>query len=147
MIRAIFIGGLLSGLLDITYAISVYALKGIPAIVILQSVASGVMGRAAYSGGLKAAALGLLLHFTMTIIMAAVFITAQRRIGIIRNHTFALAAFYGVALYYIMNYVVVPLSNAAPGRPPEGLLIWGALAAHVFLVAMPIAWAARTFNR
>jgi len=80
MWRAIGVGGLACGILDISAAIGQYALRGVPAIRILQSVAAGLLGREAYSGGVPTAALGLALHFVIAFTAAAVYYAASRRI-------------------------------------------------------------------
>ena len=54
---AVLVGGSIAGALDITYAIVFSGLHGVPAIRILQSVASSLLGSAAYKGGLPTAAL------------------------------------------------------------------------------------------
>ena len=56
---------------------------------------------------------------------------------------------YGVVAYFVMTFVVVPLSNAGPGRiafalPVTPVLING-LAIHAFGVGLPVAYfASRT---
>jgi hypothetical protein len=49
---------------------------------------------------------------------------------------------FGLGAFVAMNYVVVPLSAAAV-RPPHGVFLAGGLLAHMFLVGVPIALAAR----
>jgi len=139
-IAAVVIGGGIAGALDITYAMTNYYLtRGIKPQVILQSVASGVQGSAAYKGGAQSALLGLGLHFFMTTMMALVYTLAAKAFPVLNSKPVLAGAVYGVALYFIMNYVVVPLSLAVPGRPPAGWYILGALFAHTCLVAIPIA--------
>lgn len=147
-IAAIFIGGGIAGALDITYAITVhFVTRGIKPIVILQSVASGVQGAEAYKGGVPSGLLGLGLHFFMTILMAIAYNLASKLFPVLTEKPVMAGAAYGVMLYFIMNYVVVPLSLAVPGRPPMGWHILGAMFAHTCLVAIPIALAASKVGR
>lgn len=147
---AIVLAGLIAGALDILYAIAYHGLRGIPAVRILQSVASGLLGRGAYAGGAATAALGLTVHCLITTIMAATYITASRRLPALAQRPFRWGPLYGLVLYAVMNYVVVPLS-AAPG---SGRFSWiglvGGLLAHMLLVGLPIAlfarWAARRIS-
>ena len=139
---AILAGGLVAGVLDITYAIVAYAATGVSPRVILQSVASGLLGKSAYSGGWPAALLGLAAHLTLTCIMAAVFVAAARRLALLRDQPLVAGALFGLAVFVVMNYVVVPLS-AAVVQPPRGVFLAGGLLAHVFLVGIPIAFFAR----
>jgi hypothetical protein len=70
--KAILIGGLIAGALDIIYAFLFYGWKyGISPLRILQSVASGLLGRASRDGGLATGALGLFLQFVIAIGAAA----------------------------------------------------------------------------
>jgi hypothetical protein len=139
---AILAGGLVAGILDITYAISAYGATGVPPRVILQSVASGWLGKGAYSGGWPAAMLGLASHLALTCIMAAVFVAAARRLGLLRAQPLLGGALFGLAVFAAMNYVVIPLSAAAV-QPPRGVFLAGGLLAHVFFVGIPIAFFAR----
>jgi hypothetical protein len=45
---------------------------------------------------------------------------------------------------FVMNYLVVPMSQVGgPGKLPEGQFLYGAIFAHVILVGLVIAAAAR----
>jgi uncharacterized membrane protein YagU involved in acid resistance len=119
-----------------------YGFTGVPARVILQSVASGWLGKASYSGGWPTALLGLVSHLFITCIMAAIFVTAARRIALLRNQSLLSGVAFGLCAFVIMNFVVVPLSAAAV-HPPRGVFLAGGLLAHMFLVGVPIALATR----
>src|SRR6266581_9546475 len=71
-VRAILIGGLIAGALDITYACVFFGIRNhVSPIRIFQSVARGALGQTAFQGGLKTAALGLFFHFLIALIAAA----------------------------------------------------------------------------
>ncbi len=140
----IVIGGLAAGFLDITFAcVYWYLARDVPPQRIFQSVASGVLGKDSYQGGWNSALLGLALHFLMTCAMAAAFYAASRRFAVLTRVPVASGAAYGLLLYGLMNFVVVPLSRAAVGAPRNDLWTWLGIAAHVALVGVPIALAAR----
>jgi hypothetical protein len=143
--KAVLAGGLTAGILDITYAMVAYGLIGVSPRVILQSIASGWLGKSAYSGGAPTAALGLASHLLITCVMAAVFIFAARRIGWLRAQPVLAGAAFGLCAFVVMNYVVVPMSAAAV-QSPKGVFLVGGVLAHVFLVGLPIALAARWSN-
>jgi hypothetical protein len=105
----VLLGGLVAGTLDIGAACLINKLN---ALVILQAVASGVLGRAAFRSGLPAAALGLLLQWAMSVLIAAIFALAARRLAILKRHWFASGLAYGVVIFVVMNFIVVPLSAA-----------------------------------
>ena len=141
---AIVVGGLVAGTLDILYAITFYWFRnGVQPIRILQSVASGLLGKSAYQGGVPTAALGLALHFFIALSAAAVFVALSRHVPAMADRPVLAGAVFGVGVYAFMNLVVVPLSRF-PQRPsfPAVVLVTGLLA-HVFLIGIPIGLAAR----
>lgn len=145
-LHAVLLGGVVAAILDITFAIGFWALQHVPATRILQSVASGALGNAAYAGGSATAALGLALHVAIACIMAGAFYLASRRWHALVQRPLVAGALYGVLLYATMNWIVVPLSAAAM-PPPRGLWLWSGLAAHMLFVGIPCALAARAADR
>jgi hypothetical protein len=137
------LGGLLAGTLDIVYATSFWALRDVPAQRIFQSISAGLLGRAAFSGGWPTAALGLSLHYLIAATMGFAYAFAARDVPRLREHPWRYGALYGLALYALMNFVVVPLS-AAPrgGSLPMSWTVCSVIA-HVVLVGWPCAWFAR----
>src|SRR5258705_11448225 len=97
----ILVAGLVAGTFDITYAcIFNYKRSGVPPMAVLQSVASGAIGReAATTGGIKTAALGLFFHFLIAIIWATVFYLASRAIPFLTRHAVISGLLYGVFIY------------------------------------------------
>jgi hypothetical protein len=141
-LRAIVGGGLLAGAVDITFACVASALlRGATPIRVGQSVASGLLGRdAALAGGIPTGILGLALHFIMVIIMAAVYYVAAKRIPLLVKHAVPCGIAYGLGLYLVMNYVVLPLSAIGRhgGNGPLYVVIPEILV-HMFGVGLIIA--------
>lgn len=136
-------GGLVAGTLDIVYACLFWALKAaVPARRILQSVAAGLLGSASFAGGLHTAALGLFLHFFIAITMAVVYYLAARRWPLLWRRPWLSGALYGVLVYFVMNFLVVPLSAAGPGSQ-DPLWVSLTIAVHVLFVGIPCALFAR----
>jgi uncharacterized membrane protein YagU involved in acid resistance len=109
----------------------------------LQFIASGLLGLAAFAGGLGSALLGLMLHAVFTLAIAAVFILAATRLPVLRRNLLLGGLLYGVVVYFVMNFVVTPLS-AAP--PPEGItlaVIVEGIIGHALLIGLPLAVIAR----
>jgi len=146
-LRAILFGGLAAGVLDISAAFINYGLKGVSPVRILQSVASGLLGRASFSAGFKSAALGLVCHFVIALGAATVYYAASRFLPWLTSQAVICGMLYGVAVYFFMNLVVLPLS-AFPNKItfPLGALITGLLI-HMFCVGLPIVLAVRRFSR
>lgn len=119
--KSIFWGGLTAGTLDIGAASLIY--KASP-IVILHSIASGLLGAASFSGGASSAVLGLFLQWGISLVIAAVFTVAAIRWPELCRRWIAGGLFHGVAIFLVMNYLVVPLSAAWPHHSMtiEGLL-------------------------
>jgi len=132
-------GGVVAGTLDLVYASVFWALRAsVPVQRILQSVASGLLGKASFEGGAATAALGLALQYVIAIPMAVAYYLVARRWPLLRRRPVACGAGYGLVLYGIMNYVVVPLSAASSGSKVP---LWIALsvATHVAFIGIPIA--------
>ena len=117
--------------------------RGVAAIRILQSVASGLLGAPAYRGGVPTALLGLALHFAIMFVIAALFVAASRRLAPLRRHAIAAGAAYGLAVYVVMNYIVLALSAFPQRGAPATLVIALGLLVHVVLVGIPIALCAK----
>jgi hypothetical protein len=84
---AILIGGAIAGGLDITYAIVFSGLRGVSAMRVLQSVASGLLGSPAFSGGALTAALGLVLHFFIAFWAAVIFYVASKEMPFLTRYS------------------------------------------------------------
>jgi hypothetical protein len=138
---------LVAGTLDISYAIVANAARGIPALAIWQSVASGLLGKAAYQGGAATAVLGGVLHFAIMGVAALTYYLLSRRAPRLVRQPFLWGPLFGIAMFVVMNYAVVPLS--AIGHPFDRSLLRfiGELFSHVAFVGLPIAWFAARAGR
>jgi hypothetical protein len=133
-------GGLVAGTLDITYACLFWGLKsGVPAQRIFQSVAAGLLGEASFEGGQGTAALGLALHYFIALSMAMVYYRVARRWDLLWQRPFFCGAGYGLLLYVVMNYIVVPLSRAGGGGSKDALWVMLSILVHMLLIGLPIA--------
>jgi membrane associated rhomboid family serine protease len=109
----------------------------------LRYVASGPFP-AATDMGAAGATLGLLVHFALMAIMAAVLMAYLRRNPDYLEHPIWMGVVYGLITYAVMNWVVVPLRFDAP-LPPRPLSIATQLFAHIVLVGVPMALVARRY--
>jgi hypothetical protein len=147
--QAILGGTLLVGTLDILDAIVFFGIRnGTTPMRIFHSIASGWLGRGAYQGGVPAAALGLATHYVIAFGIVTTYFLASRKLEMLVRRPILWGAIYGIAAYFVMNLVVIPLS--AIGGPPRvvfsapfvnGILI------HVLGIGIPSAFfaaAART---
>lgn len=143
-LRWVAVGGLVAGACDITYASVFWAIRAeVPVRRIFQSVASGLLGEASFTGGWSTAILGLALHFFIACSMSAAYYLVSLRWELLRRRPAVFGPLYGLLLYGIMNYVVVPLSRAAGSSPGNNLWTWMSVAVHMVLIGTPIALATR----
>ena len=77
--------------------------------------------------------------------MAGIFVVASQRFPALLRQPWLSGPAYGVLIYFVMNYVAVPLSAAPNWKLPQGWAIVGGLLAHCFYVGLPIAAIARAF--
>lgn len=140
---AILWGGLVAGLIDITYAVGFSAMRGVPPARILQSVASGLLGSPAYQGGAATATLGLVLHFLLMMIIAAIFYFASSRLRFLVTRPVGWGALYGFLVYWVMNLVVLPFSAFPSQVKFVPILVITSLIVHAFGIGVPIAIASR----
>ena len=145
MVRVLMAGALVA-LLDMLYPMVMYTkvLAHIPAIRIPQSVASGLLGQAAFEGGLATAALGLVLHLTIAFGWTILYLLllqrwAQlRRLSTTTSGRVKAGLIYGLVVWFCMNVVVVPLSHATMA-PLFSLSSFLQLVWHPIGVGLPIA--------
>jgi len=116
--RQVLAGGALVAAGDIVFATTLWFSWTAQGLVsVFQSIAVGVLGRASMEGGLPSAALGAGLHlFMATAFVAAYALVARERPGLLRR-PWLLGPLYGVVMYVIMNFIVMPLSRV--GRSPS----------------------------
>jgi hypothetical protein len=107
LIREIAIGGLLAGTVDIAAAC---VINWRSPVVILHVIASGILGSASFHGGTPSAALGLMLQWVMSLLIAALFVIGAQWLPWLKRRWLAAGFAYGAVIFFVMNYIVVPLS-------------------------------------
>jgi len=145
-VRAVLWAGFACGVLDITAALVVYGYFGAKPVRLLQGIGSGLLGPKAFDGGLATALLGLLCHFVIAFGAAAVYFVASRGIRFLIQNAVLSGVLYGVAVYFFMNRIVVPLSAAAKRPFSLRLMIVGVII-HIFCVGLPISLSVRRFSK
>jgi hypothetical protein len=121
----ILLGALCLGTWDLLFARIYWNAEGVSLVRVLQSIASGIYGRASRDGGVKTAIVGALCHYFIALCMVLAYFLVSRRISLLLRWPVPLGLAYGVFLYFFMNLVVLPLS--AIGHPAFGdhrLMVW-----------------------
>lgn len=143
--QAIMWGGLVAGALDLAFALSFnHWRSGVPFIRVPQAVASGLLGISSFKGGLTSAALGVVVHFFIALIFAAFYNVAASLWPVLTRRALLCGPLYGAAIYFLMNWVVLPLSHA-PKFKHTPVSTLSDLASHLFFVGLTIALFARHF--
>lgn len=144
--RAVLYGGLVAGALDLVAAIVSNAIRDIEPLRIMQSIASGLLGNAAYAHGAASASLGVLLHFLMMFIICGIYYAASRRLAVLISRPVVMGVLYGIAVYLVMNFVVLPLSAFPhqPGYTPASFAV--GMSIIVVCVGLPIAFVVRRYG-
>lgn len=141
---AIALAGLIAGVLDITSAFVIAGIKGTGSVRMLQGIASGLLGRRSFDGGMATAGLGLGIHFLIAFIAAAVFYAASRKFSSLTQYAVVSGVLYGFAVYIFMYWVVVPLAfptaRHSMSRDVTAVII------HIFLIGLPISLVVRHFS-
>jgi hypothetical protein len=145
-LAAIFWGGLLAGIFDITQAFVGFGLLGAKPFRILQHIAGGVFGARSMQMGWTSAALGLVFHFTIAFTAAAVYFLASRVLRVMVEHAVVCGLIYGELVFLFMYFVVLPLTPLGPAHFNTATYITGPIG-HTFLVGLPIALSVRRFAR
>jgi hypothetical protein len=140
-VATIVIAGLTCGTLDITAAFVTWAPQGVSPARILKGIASGLLGPTAFKGGTEIAALGLALHFLIALSAATVFYAASRKLPIMIRRPILYGVLYGVAVYVVMYWIVIPLSRFHPGHTLKTSII--AIVTHMICVGLPISLVVR----
>lgn len=107
IIGAILLGGIIAATIDIGAA---SLINGRSPVFIMQAIAGGVLGRATFQGGAGSAVLGALLQEFMGILIAAIYVVLCKSVPGLTRRWAVSGLIYGVIIYFVMNYVVVPLS-------------------------------------
>ncbi len=134
-------GWLTVAALDISDAfIFWYLYRGITPGGILRAVARGFLGPAAASGGAAVELLGAAIHLTVALGVMTTFVLVSARLPALRRRPLLFGPLYGVAVYCVMYYAVMPLSRI--GWPAFSWVpfINNVFVAHMWCVGFPAAW-------
>lgn len=140
--KAIPTAWLAAGTLDLADAILWARLHRRPAGRMLQFIASGLIGKRAFRGGAAAAALGVLVHYAIMLVMVTAYVMAAGQLPILKRLPYVCGPIYGIGLYLVMSRIVLPLRFPGPPPPFDPAGIANQIFAHACLVGLPIGLAA-----
>ena len=117
-LRTVLLAGCAGASIDLIFAFLFFGWTlGITPMRVMQSVASGLYGRASFDGGLATAAVGFVAHYFILIVAAWWYWLASQRLPQLNRNWVISGAAFGVAIYVVMTFIVVPLSAAPRGHP------------------------------
>lgn len=145
LIKAVLLCVLIAGSLDISDALIFYGIRGVSPALILNVIASGLLGTSAMGGGFATAALGLAIHYTITLCWASVFVLAAWRVTYLSRHAVLSGLVYGAVIYLVMNFVVLPLTPARSSGHSHVANVVNGVLALLFCMGLPISLIARKF--
>jgi len=104
---AILLGGVIAATIDIGAAC---VMSGRSPGFILQVIAGGLLGKATFDGGVATMLLGAILQEAMGLLIAMIYVLLAKSIPVLLRRWIISGLAYGVVIFFVMNYVVVPLS-------------------------------------
>ncbi len=138
--HAILLAGFIAGTIDIGAAALI---SGAPVDAILRYVAAGLLGPSALRGGWGIAAVGMLLQWAMSLVIAAIYILAAQRFPRLKTLWWLRGIGYGVVVYFVMTFAVVPLSAIGHGLPHPTLYGFTANILAMWLFGLIVAFFAQ----
>jgi uncharacterized membrane protein YagU involved in acid resistance len=138
-LKTAILAGLIAGTVDIGAACTINRVGPGP---ILRFISSGLLGTP-LPHEFWVYALGLGLQWLMSIIIAVVFVAAAVRIPLLLRRWIGAGIAYGIVVYFVMTFVVVPLSRAKAGHVTMSSFIENLLAMMLF--GLIVAYTAAEF--
>lgn len=140
LLPSILAGGAIAGTLDLTSAFITFGWN------MPRGIAAGLIGIPAVRSGIFPWVLGIVLHYFIAFSAATVYCLASRKLQFMRTNWLVCGMFFGIAVYLVMSYVVLPLCALHAVGPYQlrGILI--GVIAHMLIIGLPIGWSLRRFS-
>jgi hypothetical protein len=136
---AIGVGGLVAGSFDMACALIIFGVN------VPKAIAGGLLGHAAFQGGAGTYVLGVFLHYFIAFAAAAVYYAASRKLAFMREYALVCGLFFGIAIYLVMNLIVLPLSALHVTHPIALRDLIQGLLVHMVLIGLPISFSVSRF--
>jgi hypothetical protein len=133
----IVIGGLIAGSLDLIAAFITFG-WGVP-----RHIAAGLLGHQAIQGGVAIWILGVFLHYFIAYSAATIYCLASLKLDFLKSHFVICGMFYGIAVFLVMNLIVLPLCGTHAVGPYQLHALIQGLLTHMLIIGLPIAFSLR----
>lgn len=131
---------MLAGFLDITAAcIQAYIMRGSTPDIVLEYIASGLVGKEAFSGGVGMQLLGLIVHFCIVSVSAVIFFLAYPKLSILHKSIWINALLIALISWAVTTRIIIPFSKIQPA-PFVVSKAFIAIAILYFCVGLPISY-------
>ncbi|HEX6493920.1 MAG TPA: hypothetical protein VF018_00460 [Acidobacteriaceae bacterium] len=137
LLRPILVGGALAGTFDLISAFITFGL-GNP-----RLIAGGLLGKQAVQGGAGTWILGVALHYSIAFSAAAIYCLSSRRLNFLKDHWLVCGLFYGIAVFLVMNLIVLPLSAYHYMGPYQYRGLLTGILVHMLIIGLPISFSLR----
>lgn len=145
MRRYILPAGLLTGTVDALFAVILN--PDVPAAGIFKFIASGLFGKAAFSGGNEMVFYGVLLHYLIAFAFSFALLKFYPFFINLFKYNYILVFVYGLLTWAIMNLIVLPLSNVSP-QTHHLISALKNIMALIIAFGLPIVWiASRVYKK
>ena len=141
LLRSILAGGALAGTFDMIAAFVTFG-PGVP-----RAIAGGLLGRSAFHGGAGTWILGFLLHYFIAFSAAAVYCLSSRRLVFLKTNWLVCGLFYGIAVFLVMNLVVLPLCALHAMGPYQYRGLVQGILVHMLIIGLPISLSLNRLGR
>jgi hypothetical protein len=141
LLRPILVGGALAGTFDLIAAFITFG-PGVP-----RAIAGGLLGRQANHGGAGTWFLGVVLHYFIAFSAAAIYCLSSRRLEFLKDHWLVCGLLYGIAVFLVMNLVVLPLCAYHSMGPYQYRGLVQGLLVHMLIIGLPISFSLNRLAR
>lgn len=141
--KTIILAALLVGSLDIIAALVNYYIKtGKNPEIVLKYIASAVVGKEAFTGGLVMSALGLGIHFLIALTWTIIFFA----IKLVSASPVITGIVYGIFIWAIMALVVLPMTKVSGATINTSDALTGAVIL-VVAIGLPLSFIANRYYK
>ena len=114
--------------------------------IVFRYVASGVFGAEAFTGGAGMIALGLLFHYLIATGWSVLYVFIHPYFKITGNRPWINGPLYGLYIWLMMQFLILPMSNVRPISPTvEGVVI--GILIHMIVIGLTLALVTHQYEK
>jgi uncharacterized membrane protein YagU involved in acid resistance len=133
------LAGVVAAVTALACVLPIQDVLGTPPAVVFQAIASGAMGKVAFTVGLRAVWLGVVFHGVISTIAAAIFVLLADIWPHVLRHPVRSGLIYGFAVFAVMTFVIVPMSAIGYVHLHPAWLLAVSVVVHMLAFGLPIS--------